>query len=381
MNWLAGFFAVLALIGLAQAVAGWVLVRRFAEAPRPEPARPPAVSVLKPLHGDEPLLEAALASLCAQNYPVFQIVFGVRDADDPTLAVVARLRASFPACDIAVVVDATPHGSNRKIENLMNMLPAATHDVLVIADSDVHVEDRYLRRLVGALEGRDVGLVTTLYVGLPAWQRSPAWLGAGGINWFFLPGALLARAMGRQDCLGATMALRRETLARIGGLEALVDHLADDNRLGQLVRAQGFEVALAPTVPATTVGEDSLDSLFRHELRWARTIRALEPLGFAASVLQYKLVWAAFSLVAAPGFSTLALFALIWLGGALAARGIEQALAPLLKGLAFAAPVWLLPLRELFSVVVMAASYAGDRVEWRGHWLRAKPPATEKTGP
>jgi ceramide glucosyltransferase len=380
MIWLATIFAALALLGLAQAMAGWALVRRFAAQPRPEPVRPPPVSVLKPLHGDEPLLEDALASLCAQNYPAFQIVFGVRDADDPALAVVARLRARYPDQDIAVVVDATPHGKNRKIENLINMLSVARHDVLVIADSDVHADTRYLRQLVAALDVPGVGLVTTLYVGLPARRRLPALLGTGGITHFFLPGALLARAMGRQDCLGATMALRRETLARIGGLEALVDHLADDNRLGQLVRAQGLHVALAPTLPATTVGEDSLPALFRHELRWARTIRALEPAGFAASVLQYKLVWAALSVLAAPGFPTLVLFALVWLGGALAARGIEFSLAPLLKGLAFTTPVWLLPLRELFSVAVMAASYAGDQVEWRGHYLSAKRAMREKTG-
>lgn len=380
MIWLAEIFAVVALIGLAQALAGWALVRRFAAQPRPEPARWPAVSVLKPLHGDEPLLEDALASLCVQNYPAFQVVFGVRDAGDPALAVVARLRARFPACDIAVVVDATPHGRNRKVENLINMFSAARHDVLVIADSDVHAGEQYLRRLVAALQAPRVGLVTTPYVGLPARRRLPALLGASGITHFFLPGALLARAMGRRDCLGATMALRRETLARIGGLDALVDHLADDNKLGHLVGAQGLDVALAATVPATTVGEESLGALFRHELRWARTIRALEPAGFAASVLQYKLAWAAFSLAAAPGFLTLALFALVWLGGALAARGIELALAPFLKGLAFATPVWLLPLRELISVAVMAASYAGNQVEWRGHHLSAARRAREKKG-
>ena len=130
------------------------------------------VTVLKPLHGDEPLLEEALASVCRQDYPAWQVVFGVQDAADTALPVVRRLQARFPDCDIAVVVDPTPHGPNRKVANLINMLPAAKHDVLVIADSDVHVAPDWLRRLVAALEGPGVGVVTTVYTGL-AGPRPP----------------------------------------------------------------------------------------------------------------------------------------------------------------------------------------------------------------
>ena len=188
------------------------------------------------------------------------------------------------------------------------------------------------------------------------------------INQFFLPGALLARALGRQDCLGATMALRRATLERIGGLHALVDHLADDNLLGRLVQRLGLNVVLADTVPATTVPETSFAALWRHELRWARTIRALAPLQFAASVLQYPLVWAALALLLSWGAAwAAAWFAVAWAVRALAARGIDRSLA-----LAFRTPVWLLPLRELMSVVVMVASYAGREVDWRGYTLEAR---------
>jgi ceramide glucosyltransferase len=354
------------------------------------------ISVLKPLHGDEPLLEEALASICRQDYPVWQVVFGVQDPADTALPVVRRLQARFPDCDIAVVVDPTPHGRNRKVANLINMLPAAKHDVLVIADSDLHVTPDYLRRLAATLEEPGTGLVTTLYVGLPApppqpfpaaqerepdsppLPRSggglgrgaslPSILGAMQINHYFLPGALLARAMGRQDCLGATMALRRETLERIGGLQALVNHLADDNVLGRLVQGLGLGVRLADTVPATTVPETSFAALWRHELRWARTIRALVPVQFAASVLQYPLAWAALAILLAWGaIWSLAWFAVVWLIRALAGRGIDRSL-----GLAFHSPVWLLPLRELMSVGVMIASYAGREVDWRGHTLEAR---------
>lgn len=391
----AGIAMAVSIIGVAQAIAGWIVVRRFTA--RVGAAQRPAitpVTILKPLHGDEPLLEQALATVCAQDYPAWQVVFGVQDPTDTALRVVHRLQVGHPDCDIAVVVDPTPHGPNRKVANLINMLPSAKHDVLVIADSDVHAAPDWLQRLVAALHSPGVGLVTTVYTGLPAppphppllrgrgdevagptlplprsgWGWGCSLLGALQINHYFLPGALLARALGRQDCLGATMMLRRDTLDRIGGLHALVNHLADDNVLGRLVQRLGLAVALADTIPATTIPETTLSALWRHELRWARTIRALVPLQFAASVLQYPIAWAALAvLLAGAAHLSLAWFALAWALRALAARETDKALA-----LANRSPLWLLPLRELISVAVMAMSYAGRRVEWRGHTLEAE---------
>ena len=368
----AAIAAILSVIGIGQTLAGWLAVVRFARAPAAPAATPPPITILKPLHGDEPLLERALAGLCMQDYPAYQIVFGVQDPADPAIAVVERLRTAFPACDIALVVDATQHGLNRKIGNLINMLPAAKHDVLAIADSDLHMRPDYLADLVATLAVPGCGLATVLYTGLPATSRLPGLLGATQITHGFLPGALLARGMGRQDCLGATMCLHRETLTRIGGLHALANHLADDNVLGQLVRAQGLDVRLAATVVATTVPEANFAALFRHELRWARTIRALVPGAFALSVLQYPIFWALVAALAAPNASwAVALFVLAWLARALAATGIDRALAPRLERLAFPAPVGLLPLRELLSVGVMLASHAGKKVDWRGHTMHA----------
>jgi ceramide glucosyltransferase len=388
---------VLSGIGLVQALVGAMLVRCMAW-PRPESADVAwsAVTVLKPLHGDEPLLEEALATVCRQHYPAWQVVFGVQDPADSALPVVRRVQARFPDCDIAVVVDPTGHGANRKVANLINMLPAVKHDVLVIADSDLHVARDWLRRLAAALETPGVGLVTTVYTGLvprgplpptpPRKGRGSAgdappplagggWgegvvgaLGAIQINHYFLPGALMARALGRQDCLGATMVLRRDTLERIGGFPALVDHLADDNVLGRLVQRLGLKVALADTIPATTVAEATLRQLWRHELRWARTIRTLVPAQFAASVLQYPLVWAALAVLLAAGAPwSIAWLAAAWGLRSLATIGTDRAL-----GLANRSPVWLLPLRELMSVAVMVASYAGRQVDWRGHTLQAE---------
>ncbi len=384
--------------GIAQAIAGAWLTRRFAarallaRAAARSAAQPDGpgdgamngrkgVTVLKPLHGDEPLLEAALASTCAQDYPAFQVVFGVQRADDPALDVVDRVCRHFPAADIAVVVDPRRHGTNPKIGNLINMLPAARHDLLVIADSDLHAAPDWLASVVAALDVPGTGLACTLYAGLPATGALIERLAAMQISHTFLPGAVLARALGRQDCLGATMALRRDTLARIGGLEALRDHLADDNVLGRRVRALGLAVALADSVPATTVPEATLRALWRHELRWARTIRTLVPGQFAASILQYPIFWAMLAIVlsggglSGRGFWSWSLFETAWLTRALAARVIDRALGPLLGDLAFRAPLWLLPARELLSIAVMLASYAGLSVNWRGHTLDADRPS------
>jgi ceramide glucosyltransferase len=164
---LAAIAFLLAGIGALQCLAGWLSVQRFASRPRrPARARPP-VTVLKPLHGDEPGLEQALETLCQQRYPLYQVVFGVQDPADPAAGVVRRLQSRFPGRDLTLVVDATQHGRNRKIGNLINMLPAARHEIVVIADSDLYVQPDYLERLVAAMESPGVGLVTTLYAGTP----------------------------------------------------------------------------------------------------------------------------------------------------------------------------------------------------------------------
>lgn len=377
--------AALACVGAGQCIAGAVAVKRFCgrEHPSPYPLGEAAkgkgqatlpVTLLKPLYGDEPLLESALASVCRQDYAVFQVVFGVQDQADPSIGVVRRLQSRFPGRDLALVVDAAQHGPNRKVSNLINMMRAARHDILVVADSDLHCAPDYLTRLVAALEAPGTGLVTTLYAGLPARRTLAGVMGATQITHTFLPGALLARAMGRQDCLGATMALRRETLAAIGGFQALVGHLADDNALGRKVAGLGMAVRLADTVPLTTVPEVTLVALFRHELRWARTIRALVPGAFAASALQYPIAWALLAvLLAAGALWTWAVLAAAWAIRVLAALAVDRALAR--RGLAVAVPIWLLPLRELMSVAVMVASYAGSDVDWRGHRMHADGPA------
>jgi ceramide glucosyltransferase len=222
--------------GLAATLSGTVTALRFVRRAAPPVTQRPPVSILKPLCGDEPLLEEALASFCNLSYPEFQLVLGVQDPRDPALAVVARIRQRFPHSDIVVVTDPVVHGPNRKVSNLINMLPAARHDVLVFADSDLHVAPDYLKQVVDALLQPGVGLVTTVSTGLPARPSFASALGSMQISHCFLPSVLLSRLVGRQDCLGTTMALHRRTLALAGGLSGLLQHLADDHVLGRRSR-------------------------------------------------------------------------------------------------------------------------------------------------
>jgi ceramide glucosyltransferase len=328
----------------------------------------PRVTVLKPLHGVEPMLAQALESVFRQDYPGMQIVFGVQSAADPAIAVVETLRRDYPGVDATIVVSGRPHGTNRKIANLINMFPSARHDVLVISDSDMHVAPDYLRRVVDVLDQPGVGLVTTIYTGLPAGNTLTRQLGAAYINQIFSSGALLARYLGRQDCLGATMALTRATLMQVGGFAGLSPFVADDGVLGRRVRALGQQIRLAPTVPATTVSEAGLLALFRHELRWARTIRAMAPVGFILSALQYPVFWAGIATAASGGrLWAVSLLIAACLVRATSGRGIEMALGAAPTALVLA------PLRDLLSIAVMAAAFFDDQVAWRGQVLSTAP--------
>ncbi len=372
MQTISYLFGLMAILGLVHCLAAWIAVAAFAARPAGQVSGQPPITILKPLHGDEPLLEEGLASFFLQRYPVFQIVFGVQEPTDPALKMLERLIARFPVRDVEVVIDPTFHGPNRKIGNLINMLPAARHDVLVVADSDLHVRPDYLDRLVAKLDEDGTGLVTTLYTGVPAPPSFFTLLAATQITHSFLPGVLISRAMGRQDCLGVTMALRRETLERVGGFQALVRHLADDNLLGRLVQARGLTIRLADTIAAVTVPEASARALWEHEIRWARTNRALVPVAFAASSIQFPIFWAAMAVILSGGAVwSLMLAAGAWIARAASALAIDRCLRRRDWCPTSVARVWLLPWRDLLSVAEIGASFLSDRVVWRGHTMRA----------
>lgn len=320
------------------------------------------VSILKPLYGHEPLLKEALESFFQLDYPEYELVFGVHHHNDEALTIVRELQKLYPQQQCFIVIDDTEHGANRKISNLINLSRSCHHDVFVISDSDIHVEKDYLKRIIEALETNKTELVTTLYAGLAADKRITRLLGAASINSNFLPGVMMSRFLGRQDCLGATMALKRQTLKKIGGFEALVHHIADDAVLGQMVREHGGDITLAQTICKTTITEENLKELLSHELRWGRTIRSVEPLGYTLSSLQFPLFWASLSVIFNPrAKGGWAIFLLSWVIRAITTRQIAY-----LTQSPLPAMTPYLIVRDWLSIAVMIGSSRGSRVSWRG---------------
>lgn len=354
--------AVLALAGAAYMALAAVLVGRYRARAEPELAHAPGVTLLKPLHGDEPRLDDNLTAALRQAYPgPVQTIFGVARAGDPALRAVARLRRAHPEADVSVVVDPMRHGSNAKVSNLINMAAHARHEVIVLADSDMGVPSSHIMRVVAELQQPGVGAVTCLYHGRGDrgfWSR----FAAAGISWQFLPGVVVGRALGfAQPCMGATIALRAETLHAIGGFGALADTLADDHALGAAVARTGRRVAAPRMLLAHGSAESSLGELVHRELRANATVREIEPVGFAGSLVTHPLPLALIAL-ALLGSTP---FALVALAAALLSR-LSLALAADDAAGARTAPIAWLPARDIVSFGLFVASFFVRVVNWRG---------------
>jgi ceramide glucosyltransferase len=319
----------------------------------------PKATVLKPLCGWEPETYACLRSFCDQRYPEFQIIFGVAAADDPVLAVVQRLQQEFPHRDIRIQIDRRQHGSSRKVSNLINMMSQASHDYLVIADSDVCVDDHYLAKVVAPLLESGVGIVTCAYRGVP---RCGLWslMGSLFINEWFTPSVYVAAKGGsRSFAFGATIALTRDVLSRIGGFGATANHLADDYRLGELTRRLGLRTVLSEVEVDVVVAESGLASLVEHELRWLRTIRAIRPLAYSFCFITFAIPVALLGALLSRGGSV----ALTLLAIAAAARVLLHIKRR--NGRAWAAQIALIPVRDCLSLALWAWSFMNRRVKWR----------------
>ncbi len=327
---------------------------------RPGVAHPslPPVTVLKPLCGVETETYECLRSFCEQAYPCYQIVFGVSSYVDPVIAIVQRLQTEFAASAIDLVVDHRQHGSNRKVSNLINMMAAARYDYLVMSDSDVRVRPDYLASVASSLLDDDVGIVTCCYRGI---ARGGLWsaLGAMFINEWFMPSVRVAALIGyRSFVSGATIAIRRDNLLRIGGFAVIADQLADDFRLGELTRGLGLRTELSSLEVETYVSEERFADLVSHELRWRRTIRSLNPSGYGFSFVTFGISVTALQLLVTRGaWPAVALFALT----VLANFGIYRSAV---SGQA-AARLWLIPLRECLHVGLWILSFLTRRVQWR----------------
>lgn len=370
LSWPSILCLALAVAGCLYALLAAGLAGRFARraAPGSDGAAPrPSVTLLKPLCGDEPNLYANLASFCAQDYAgPLQVVFGVQNAGDAAIATVRRLQAAFPDLAIDLVVDARQHGSNRKVSNLINMASMIRHEVVVLADSDMVVGPDYLGRVVAALSAPGVAGVTCLYHGVPADDGVFAQLSALAIDAQFIPNVIVGVSLGlAEPCMGSTIALTAERLSAIGGFEAFKDDLADDYAVGAALRRDGEVVAIPGFTIGHTCVDRSLAEMWRHELRWNRTIRNVDPAGYAGSIVTHAFPLALIGALLPGGegyglpVAALALacrVALVW--------RIERAFG--ITPHAY----WLLPVRDLVSFAGFLWSFVSGAVTWKGHDYR-----------
>jgi ceramide glucosyltransferase len=365
VNWLLSGLA-LAGAGYALIVARLVWTYRAQSTPH-APHR--AVTILKPLHFDEPGLSKALGTFLLQDYsaPV-QVVFGVQDYADPAIETVRDLQRKFPQADIELVIDTALHGSNRKVSNLINMSARAKHDILIVSDSDISVRTDWLKRVSDELSADGVGAVSCLYAGRPAgnfWST----LSAMGSSYEFLPNVIAALSFGLDEpCFGSTIAIRRDTLEAVGGFQAFANHLADDYEMGRAVRAKGLKVAISDFTVDHTSAECDMAALYRHEVRWNRTTRVINRAGHTGSFITHAVPLGLFA-AAVGDFSAVSLGIL---GTTVASRlvlkwCIERKFAT------YAGPFWALPVRDVLSFFVFAASFFGEDVHWRGMRFAVSP--------
>jgi len=350
------------VFGIIYTVTATVLVGRYLSRRSPPASSYPPVTVIKPLRGMETALLANLRSFCEQDYPgVVQYLFGVHDPADPALQVVAELRQLYPDAHVTVIANSELHGSNRKVSNLLNMLPAAEHEVWVFADSDVTVGGDFLTRVIGELEGEGVGLVTCAYVGVPDHGFWPK-LSARAVDYHFLPGVATGLALGlAKPCFGQAIAMRRKTLDAIGGLRQFVNLLAEDHAIGAAVRSNGQKVVVPGFVVGHACPESTPVGLIEHELRWSRTIRRINPRGHFGSVLSYPVALSMLTLLAGSESAwTVLLFVVALCVRALLQIRIDCALKRPVRDL------WLLPLADIIAFGIHCASFFSSRVVWRG---------------
>jgi ceramide glucosyltransferase len=324
----------------------------------------PPVSILKPLKGTDPKMYESFRSHCLQDYPEYEIIFGVSDANDPAIESVKALQREFPDRRIQLVISPKIVGANVKVSNLAQMLPEARHDYLIVNDSDIWVEPDYLRRVTKPLNDPQVGMVTCLYRGV-AGATLGSRLEALGISTDFCASVLAAHALeGIHFGLGSTLAFRRAELERIGGFTSFADYLADDFELGKRIAGLGLSVELSEVVVETYLPSYTLRDFFAHQVRWARGVRDARAGGYFGLVFTFGILWALLAVAASRGA--------VWACSALAATLLLRVAVALvvgsivLKDQQVLKYLWLIPLRDLVAVVVWIVSLGGHDVIWRG---------------
>jgi ceramide glucosyltransferase len=324
----------------------------------------PPATIFKPVRGADAEAYENFASFCRQDYPEYQIIFGVRDENDPVVPVIRRLMADFPECDIELVISSNEIGYNRKVSNLQNMYQWAKHDMLLIVDSDIRVEPDYLRRVVAPMRQQKVGMVTCLYRGVNATTLAGL-LENIGISSTFGPETCSSRALeGIAFALGSTIVMRRDLLERIGGFHALADYLADDFLLGNYTTREGYEVVLSDCVVEHVANHETMGAMLKHQLRWGRSTRISRPWGYRGLILTYGTATSLLALLA----WNFASFAWWLFAATMLIRFLPVFVVGVwgLKDYVLARYFWLVPIRDLITFGIWILSFFGDEIEWRG---------------
>jgi ceramide glucosyltransferase len=375
---------VMAVAGMGYFIAALLGARVFLFQRRAKlPAFTPGVTILKSLKGLDPGMMDGFRSHCRQEYAgEYELLFGVSSLDDPAAGAVVQLQAEFPERAIRLIECPERLGTNGKVSTLMQLQSHARHEFLLINDSDIKVSPRYLERVMAlhapaAPPRRTVGMVTALYRG-QAHGTWPSMLEAMGIATDFMPSILLARWLegGLRYGLGSTLAVSREALDSIGGLDALVDQLADDYEMGLRIYKAGYGIALTAAVVETAVPAYTWSGFIDHQLRWYRTIRDARPSGYAGLVFTFGFVWALLN-VLASGASLLSIWLLalsffLRLGLAMTV-GVE-----VLSDHQVLPNLWLLPFRDLIAFGLWIAGFTGNTIVWRGERFVVKGGRLEK---
>lgn len=321
----------------------------------------PPVSILKPIRGADPSFFSAIQSQADLDYPNYEILFGVRDDNDPALPHIRRLQREFPLRQIRIIKTSTD-ALNGKVGSLIDLERAAQYDVLVISDADIQVPPSYLRKVIAPLEDPVNGLVTCLY-------RAHAHTVAGrfeaiGVETDFAPSALVAPLVGVNEfAFGSTIAVRRADLARAGGFAAIADYIADDYQIGKRIHALGLRCVLGEPKVDTYLCAANFTEAWRHQVRWARTIRVSRTGGFIGLFVTFATFWALLLLLAGESQLALTLMALRMATAAIAGIAV-------MRSAQSARWILLVPLRDLWSVLIWIAGLWPGPVEWRGRNLR-----------
>jgi ceramide glucosyltransferase len=327
------------------------------------------ISILKPLKGTDPQMLESFRSHCRQDYPEYEIIFGVNDRADSAIPLVQQLQTEFPQRTIRLVLCEQILGNNTKVSNLAQMVKVARHEHLVVNDSDIRVPSNYLQSISAQLSDANTGLVTCLYRGVASGTLGSR-LESLGIGTDFVPGVLAAWQLegGLSFGLGSTLAFRKTDLVAAGGFEAIADYLADDYELGHRIAALGRKVELSPTVVETFLPPYSFAEFLDHQLRWARTIRDSRPGGYFGLLFTFGLPWATLAVVAARG----AAWSWIALSIALVARCVMAWMTGnrVLQDAHVVRSMWLLPLRDYLGLLTWFASFTGHSISWRGDSFR-----------